>query len=94
MGTCWTSSVRLQTDAWAAWPNALTEPQFVNALMASEDEDNPAHRVEIVQRDRRAKGDDMAYWRCSCGESAGGRWYGSAQEAAKAADRHLGRHSA
>jgi len=50
------------------------------------------HRVEIVQRGRRAKGDDMAYWRCSCGESAGGRWYTSSQEAAKAADRHLQRH--
>jgi hypothetical protein len=56
--------------------------------MAEADE---AHVVEIVQRERRAKGDDAAYWRCSCGQSAGGRWYGSTQEAAKAAERHLHR---
>lgn len=49
------------------------------------------HQVEIVQRDRRTKGDDAAYWRCTCGQSAGGRWYRSKQEAAKAADRHLSR---
>jgi hypothetical protein len=56
-----------------------------------DDDDSDRHIVEIVQRDRRSKGDDSAYWRCSCGQSAGGRWYSSAQEAAKAADRHLQR---
>jgi hypothetical protein len=55
------------------------------------DPDEEPHTVEVVQRDRREKGDDAAYWRCSCGESAGGRWYSSSQEAAKAADRHLRR---
>lgn len=58
---------------------------------ARDDADVEAHDIEIVQRDRRAKGDDAAYWRCSCGQSAGGRWYRSAQEALKAADRHLQR---
>lgn len=51
------------------------------------------HRVEIVQRSQRAKGNNMAFWRCSCGVSAGGRWYGSVQQAVKAAERHMRRHS-
>lgn len=55
-------------------------------------EDDPDHEIEIVQRDRRLRGDDSAYWRCSCGETAGGRWYFSVEEALKAAERHVRRH--
>jgi hypothetical protein len=54
-------------------------------------DDLPDHLVEIVQPDRWARGDDSAYWRCSCGAGAGGRWYPSAVEAQKAADRHIRR---
>ena len=61
--------------------------------VAADETDHVDHQVEIVQRERRTKGDDSAYWRCSCGESAGGRWYRSAYEAGKAADRNLQRHS-
>jgi ribosomal protein L37AE/L43A len=55
------------------------------------EDDSEHHEVEIVQRDRRSKGDDAAYWRCNCGHSAGGRWYRSTQEATKAAKRHVER---
>jgi hypothetical protein len=56
-------------------------------------DDPPEHLVEIVQRGQGARGDDMAYCHCTCGASAGGRWYPSATEAQKASDRHLKRLS-
>jgi hypothetical protein len=55
------------------------------------EDDRRGHVVEIAQRPRGARGDDAAYWRCSCGASAGGRWYSSSAQAQKAADRHLKR---
>lgn len=47
---------------------------------------DPPHEIEIVETDW-----GSARWRCSCGQSSGGRWSGSADEALKAAERHVAR---
>lgn len=45
------------------------------------------HHIQIVEHRTSAS----ARWRCSCGESSGGRWSRSPEEALKAANRHLDR---
>jgi hypothetical protein len=45
------------------------------------------HQIQIVEHRTSAS----ARWKCSCGESSGGRWSRSPQEALKAANRHLDR---
>ena len=46
----------------------------------------PTHEIEIVETDW-----GSARWKCSCGQSSGRRWSRSADEALKAAERHVAR---
>jgi hypothetical protein len=46
-------------------------------------DDGGAHKIEIVETDWGA-----ARWKCSCGESSGGKWSRSSEEALKKAERH------
>lgn len=75
--------VRERTASNPAFP-AVVETALANR--GSIGDDGEAHAVEIVE-----KGSGAARWKCSCGASTSGRWYRSAQEARKAADRHLER---
>lgn len=45
------------------------------------------HEIEIVEQHGRAS----ARWKCSCGQGAGGKWSRSAEQALKAAERHIRR---
>ena len=48
--------------------------------------------IELVSSDPSGRTPRPAWrWRCTCGESTGGRWYRSAEEALKAARRHTDR---
>jgi hypothetical protein len=50
-------------------------------------------RIEIIESnsDLRTSRVGLYRWRCSCGADTSGRWYGSAEQALKAADRHIER---
>jgi hypothetical protein len=52
-------------------------------MLLASDKDNEVHEIQVLESDR-----GWARWRCSCGLSSGGRWYASAEEALKAAERH------
>ena len=45
------------------------------------------HHIHLVERSASAS----SRWKCSCGESSGGRWFRSPEEALKAAQRHVDR---
>jgi len=49
--------------------------------------DSEGHEIEIVESDH-----GSARWKCSCGASSSGRWFGSPEEGVKAAERHLAKH--
>jgi hypothetical protein len=48
--------------------------------------------IELISSDPLGRTSTQRWrWRCSCGRSSGGRWYRSAEEASKAAHRHVDR---
>lgn len=68
----------------------FADGQFMPAfgpIAQPEQNDHASHRIEIVARQTNSR----SRWKCSCGESSGGRWFGSPEEATKAAERHLRR---